>query len=376
MESAKRNDRIIGFDILKTIAVIFVLILHINSYCMETTGMDNDPVISYVPYLILEGLAIPAVDIFVLIGSYLMLGKSGVRISNLLKVYFSALFVGLIGLAAAAAVTDIGSVSAVLSCVFPFAFKGFWYVSIYLLLMLLSPFLNMLIEKLDNRRLIYVTAIILTVVVLLPTFVPKQIFSFANWGESRLPLFICLYFIAACIKRFELHKKSIITGFAIWGSSTLILILLSVIWGIAAKKWGGVFVQSFDLLYDYSSLLVVLEAVGLFLIFCRIKDGSNAVKKISSKIAGCSLIIYIYHMHPIIKNMYVKWNIFEWVNTDSGIIYIFEVFGVALAVLAAGVIVGIALNKIVSLVSKAVIKLINKHEKALKFLEKIGLLCN
>lgn len=93
----KRN-RIIGIDFLKTMAVIFVIVLHVNGYCVEQVGgLSSYSFSSKVVYLLLEAVAYPAIHLFVLISSWFMVGKTS-TMKSCVKVYSQTWTVTVLGL--------------------------------------------------------------------------------------------------------------------------------------------------------------------------------------------------------------------------------------------------------------------------------------
>jgi len=52
-----------------------------------------------------------------------------------------------------------------------------------------------------------------------------------------------------------------------------------------------------------------------------------------------SLIVYLLHMHPIIKNVYTKYSLLDFINVD-GISYFFDVTLIVAGIIIAGVLIG------------------------------------
>ena len=107
------------------------------------------------------------------------------------------------------------------------------------------------------------------------------------------------------------------------------------------------------ILFQYCSPIVISEAVGMFLLFLRIKSVHKI--KFVGILANSSLVVYLIHMHPIIKNNYVQWNIFGWVNVSNPIIMIIQLTTVVFCVYGVGVVLSIPLNKAATVVSNKVV---------------------
>lgn len=107
----------------------------------------------------------------------------------------------------------------VLQSVFPFSQRAYWFVSDYLILILVSPFLNILLEKMINRELCYLTVLLVVITCILPYI------SINSWDKGNLLMFITLFFIAALIKKNETSVKN---KMKIWMLLWLLMIVLLV----------------------------------------------------------------------------------------------------------------------------------------------------
>lgn len=116
-----------------------------------------------------------------------------------------------------------------------------------------------------------------------------------------------------------------------------------------------------DYLYNYHNLFVLLEAVGLFVYMTNKKNHTNDVNSKTSTIIGrlseCSLIVYLYHMHPIFKRQYYEWPVFEQLYSNNPVIYFFTVIGLSVAIYAIGFVLNVVLS---SLIGKIVDFVCNK----------------
>lgn len=80
-------------------------------------------------------------------------------------------------------------------------------------------------------------------------------------------------------------------------------------------------------MYAYYNPLVIFESVCLFMVF---KNNNNKIKlnnheSIVDFIVPNTLIVYLLHMHPIIKNNYVKLGVLNW-TAYTGVFYSIAIF--------------------------------------------------
>lgn len=318
------KERKVGVDFLKLLATIFVIVLHVDGYMVQGNGTAVNSNFEF-GYILLETLAYPAIHIFVLCGAFLM-SQERIPIKQYVYIYATTLAITLIGFIVAFFVmrSSINPVS-VMNCILPFSFRAYGYVSTYLILMLLSPFLDKLTAHLNNmqfRRLLFISII---PVGIMPTVLEGV------WESSYLGLFIWLYFVAGYAKKFPERFFRTGRGLAVWGGYAAALILSFYLF----KR-----VSIFNLLnrgdqlyfYHYNSFFVIGMAIGLFM---AIGNLNVKPRKFLSVLSGFSLVIYEFHMHPIIKTQYAEW-LPRIIRAGSNREYLFSVFLLVLVVFITG----------------------------------------
>lgn len=359
------KQRIVGYDLLKIIAVLFVVVLHVNGYTIELYPLNTFSIDTSAVYYITQAITYPAIHLFVLIGSYFMHEK-GVSLKNILRIWFMTFIVSAAGLIVVLlidkeSVTFIGLARSLL----PFFCRAYWFVTDYIVLMLLAPFLSKLINSLDDKRLFAVTAAITSVVCILPTFM-----NFFDWSiGGNISLFVCLYFISSYFHRIKdkIKSKGLFVLFY------FIFVSLQIVSVYIIKYVAGyisIFEGKEQLFYNYNSLFVIGSGFCLFALLSFVKTKNKYVEKTVIFISRYSLIIYLLHMHPIIKQQYTKWNILQFMNTQSGAIYTVQLILTSLIVALFGLILGFGIVKFAdSFASKVSRRLLSKNKHICKLAE-------
>lgn len=73
-------------------------------------------------------------------------------------------------------------------------------------------------------------------------------------------------------------------------------------------------------LFNYQSPLVIVEGLFLFCLFLSLEKNKEKAKiptKLLAMITKSSLMVYMLHMHPVWKNIYVKYRVLEYVQCDN-----------------------------------------------------------
>ena len=167
----ENKERNIGLDFLRIISMIMVLILHY----LSKGGLlkeSNSYSVNYIIYNILKIASIIAVNCYVLISSYFLV-KSKFRIKKFLKLWLEVIFysVSIYLLLVMFGLIQFNFGDAIQS-ILPIISKQYWFITVYLVMYLLSPFLNKLIYALDKeeyRKLLIIIMIIFSGMTLLPS---------------------------------------------------------------------------------------------------------------------------------------------------------------------------------------------------------------
>lgn len=294
-----------------------VLMLHINFATDKfhwPQAFQTDPASAWTR-TILEYIAIPAVDIFVMISGWF---RIRFKLRSLLSYIIQVLYFSLIALilshvlnsylfnthgAEAVANSIPASPSSTLQLIWSNAWAP-WFVPTYLLLFLISPILNLFLDRVKPKTLLLSTLIIYSSGWLLSLTTDLDPFH----GGYNLLTFIILYLLAASLRaitspspRKALHsdRKMEAPGAGVSrlkNSKLLILLfLLSSALNIAAfrlwhKPW----------IWSYANPMIITQAATTILIFSGIDTNGWPVKlrKAINATAASAFAVYLLHMNP------------------------------------------------------------------------------
>lgn len=294
------KSRSANFDLLRIVATFMVIMMHflwhgnVLSECKYGT-------LSYYFFWGIRAAVYPCVNCFVLLGGYFNCDKK-IRISKIVELEIQTLFYSILGFSIA---LFIGSISinfkTLRETILPFSSESYWYVTCYIILLLIAPILNIAINNMKKSELQVVICLLFVVYSVVPmlTVWPTNHFSMGR----DVPWFIELYLIAGYIKRFGISTR-IRTATGIYVGAVILLILSSFVIGILTNLVLGRATLT-ELLYVNNSPLVLLESLALFLGFKQVEIQEN-VGRIISKIAQCSFGAYLLHENVLLRN--IIWN--------------------------------------------------------------------
>lgn len=296
-----RNE---GLDILRIFSMIMILIQHY----IDLGGLlkfENVGEINYVLYIFIRTITVVSVNCYVFISGYFLV-KSEFKIKKFLKLWGEVIFYSItiylilrvFGLIEFSLETAIKSFCPVLT-------KEYWFVSVYLALYILSPFLNKLInniEKSEYTKLLLIIIVIFSILTLLPSD-----WTLDNTGGYGIIWFVCLYLISAYIRLYvtkewiEKHHKKFLIVYLICSLVTTIgIIIVKMI----CKKIGMSDVSK--TLWMYNSPINVIASLSLFLYFIPINLNNKNISKILVGIAPLTFSVYLIHQQIGLSSILYK----------------------------------------------------------------------
>ena len=204
--SQKRN---ISLDILKIILVGMVVMLHITNGKMGVATVDISQFSGiYWIILFLRRFSIVAVNGFVLITGYFMSVSKGMNYRKImllwLQVFMYSVGVYLVLCASGTERVTFGLKILLRQCL-PMMTDQYWFMTDYMLLLVVAPFINCLIDQMDQAEF---QKMLLTLIVVFSVIPSVNIYkdSFGVTAGYGLIWFCVLYMTAGYIRRYSLPK--------------------------------------------------------------------------------------------------------------------------------------------------------------------------
>lgn len=329
------SKRLNNFEALRILAMFMVVVLHyLSKGNLLTPITEPFTAVSYLGWLI-EAFAIVAVNVYVLITGYFMC-ESRMKLGRLLQIVCQVLWYTMLVPVVLCACgmmkpSELG-VYELLQCIFPIHTKHYWFVTSYVLLMLMVPFLNAGIRYMSQKQLALATALLVLYQTMPKSILPLK-FSDDAAGYDMVWL-VCLYLIAAYIRKYGLPffsslKKSllcyVVSVLAIWSS----LLLLRVIY----IKW-DVFGTSVNFAYNYNHLFCLAASVSLFYACKHWQLPDGKISCFVGKVAPYTFGVYLLHEHILVRNRWTEW--LQTAPTQQIPVFLAELLGKTLLVLAVG----------------------------------------
>lgn len=298
-----------NIELLRILAIIGVIVLHYNNrdagggFKYVTLNSANEWLLR-----ILESLFICAVDVFILITGYFMC-RANKR--SLIKPLQLIVQVMAFSIAVYLLQVTIGIREFSLKSLAGAAIPANYFVVLYMTLYLISPYLNLIMEKLSKhskRQAIIILFLLFSVqpflVDIFTVLSGRELMGLSTigaWGSQwgyTIVNFSLLYIIGAYI-----HMNHVMD--AVHKAWPLIMGLCGIV--VILAIWSKF---NEDTAWEYCSPLVIAEAIIIFLLFFRLPIGIN---KFINGLAKASFSVYLLHGYflPYVNiHKFVQGNIF------------------------------------------------------------------
>lgn len=273
-----------NIELLRILTICGVVVLHYNgnfAFKHVAQGSVNQQIL-----LALEVLFVCAVNLFVLITGYFSCATNSRRAIKPLELLVQVMLLGAAKYLASAVLSGSFSLGSLVGAMIPNNYFVFLYVTLYLV----SPYINVLLDRLSERQFGWLVILSLLLFSLWPTVLDLvcavTAHSFTgmyttNTGGSQMGYsiinFVLMYLLGAYLRRFE--------GKLQWKTWQLALAELACL--VALFVWQRVDAQTAR---SYANPLVIAKAVVVFCMFLRVRLQSGLVNILAKGAFTCFLL--------------------------------------------------------------------------------------
>lgn len=339
-----------NMELLRIVAMLMVITLH----CVGRGLLLSNSVISNVNLLLiqfLDSFSLTANSLFILLTGYYYIGKK-FNLRKILSLWGKTLFYCIL-------IFTIYSIlnlkTNFLNSFFPVFSGAYWFITSYIALYFIMPFLNIAINKFSQKQCKF---LIIFLVILMGVI--RIIFNPADLFNSTFMHMIVIYIIGAYIKKYvkiEPNKQYFIKYVLVAIIFTVAITILNVLVHIIPKTLDVWIIMANILSYfrNFINIILVYMAILLFMKFKTINIKSNKLSKLILYISPSVFSIYIIHDNVHLRDMI--WQKFSFINLANSwlmipyiILAILIVFTVCLAIdlIRRGIYTGLKKIKIIN----------------------------
>lgn len=289
--TVQKTQRNVSLDLLRILSMLLIIFLHSidHSGVLEQAENCGTGMYLYVRYM--YALCQVCVNLYIMLSGYFMI-SSKFRLQKLISLWMEAAFYSFIfKLLFMLTGAESFSITSLASCFFPILTGRYWFLTIYVGMYALSPFMNMLVRALDKKQHLLLNLTLFALMSLWSSIHPA-IAGMNSGGGWGLAWFVVLYLAAAWLRLYyPPRRKHAMSCFAAF---LLIPLLMAVAYCLipvgmvhsVANNW-----------FSYDAAPVYIMTLCLFIGFLNIDIRSARLSKMILRIAPLTLGVYLIHAH-------------------------------------------------------------------------------
>ncbi len=329
------KERSSNLELMRIISMFFIVLGHVFLFG-KLLEVENKHLLLI--YYFFEFILIVHVNSYVLVTGYFQSNSTfkGKKIWNIISSsWFYRVVIMLVFILFGITTINKGQI---IKDLLPITIDNYWFIKVYIILYLFSPFINKLIHNLKKdefKNLILIGFIIFCIT----PYITNSMF-FENSGYT-LYNFIYLYFLGAYLKKYPLEKNK---HFKKMDKKKYRNIMLIIFFTCVTLNFILFCIAKYILPTDnsitnylrqiilnssiaYSNPVIIIQTVAYFQLFLTFKFSSKIVNKISSLTLG------VYFIH---ENNYIRDKLYKWLGIIDGnhnsFKFIVYVFFIAIAI--------------------------------------------
>ncbi len=343
------KKRMANLELLRCVAMMMVVVLHYlgkGGLLPDLTGKSLGS--AGMAAWLMESFCIVAVNVYMFISGY-FLCTSHFRLSRLitlwLQLWLYSVTFGILGVLTGVVTETTVDTHYFLTLLFPVSMGHYWFMTAYVFLYLLLPFVGTAVKKMTKQQMRLAVGILLLAFCVLKSVLPFRLEMDAKGYDCLW--YLCVFMAAAYVRRFGLpllEKKGrglllyIVCGLLAFGGT---LTLREVY--LRTGRLGRIV----DICLEYNHIFAFLAALGLFMAFCRLRVNKN-ISGVINKIAPYTLGVYLLHENLGLRYAWQNWlgaekvRVYSKGGIESVLVLIFGTLAAVVCVFVCGILVDMA----------------------------------
>lgn len=296
------NQREPALDLLRILSMIMVVCLHCCNHGGLVEGALVPGTVNYVLGNTVFALAFVSVNCFVLLSGYFQC-TSRFKLSRAASTWLQAFFYSVLFCLVINIIypgEGISLVKELIKSGMVVSMSQYWFVTAYLLMYAVSPFLNCAIQAMDRTKHLLCCMVLIGIFSVAHNIVYINDFGGVRGGSSFL-WFCIIYMIAAYFRLYRPQGKRSAKGLFF---AYLLCALVTAAERVAAQYitpmiFGRVVLNS--LFFSYNSIFTLAASCFLFLCFRELSISNQRVCRIISAVAPLAFGVYLIHDNRFVR---------------------------------------------------------------------------
>lgn len=297
------SNRHLGIEILRVLSMLMIVTLHWGGFgihILELRPFTSEWFFAWG----VRGVAYMSVNIYVLISAYFLYDRM-VSSKKIYQLWFEVVFYSFgIYILSIAAGNASFSIKSLVYFTTPVLSKAYWYVTSYVGMLLISPYLNLSLKALSMKQHRDLCILLIVLFSVIPNFFFWS--NWLNWGTScGIVWFVVLYVIGAYIRRMYENnappkntRKVLIWSVILWGAPLVSKTIIALI----KQSLTGDMVGS-SIFYMNNSVIILAGSICTFLLFKTINISGAIKRNLICFMSQGSLAVYLIHEHDCLREL-------------------------------------------------------------------------
>lgn len=296
LEIETGRSRRVEFELLRILAMAGVVMNHVINYGLDIYGdfrVDTSSPAGAIAWSLLEILklmALPSVNCYILITGYFMIDRTELRLKGIWKVWSTTWFYA-VGIYLLCVFLDIVSFDGkeLLRHATPLLSNDYWFVTSYLALLLLAPFISWALQHISKRQ--YQVALAVGGVICF-----QPLLGWLLMDKQQILLFIYLFMIGGYIRKYADRALSMRQAMLAF----VVTIAVMFAYTLYKNERTGCSLFVVHAMSYYGLVLPLSVAIFYIAKAWRIENGK--IRKVILFLAPLSFAVYIIHTQSIVHN--------------------------------------------------------------------------
>lgn len=286
------KQRNLSIELLRILSMFLIVLHHsvYHGYLKNDAHIPKEALTSFIGCLGAGGKV--GVYIFIMISGYFLIQSNKWRFNKLKSIYGEVWFYSIAALLLNSIlhITTL-NLKCIVKSIFPIIFGSYWFMTAYMILLLLIPFINRCIETLTKKQFQWLLMVLVLFSILIPTF------PYTKVAENNIGLFITLYLTGGYLKKypFNLTRKKQLNWSAI-GCVISAIVLFATVTLLSYSH-----VKNVLRFAGNYSIFVYAISICLFLFFANLHIYRG--KKLILTLSSATLGVYLIHDNFIIRKL-------------------------------------------------------------------------
>ena len=293
-----KAKRQVNFELLRILCMYMIVIGHCLFHGRVTAKLGYGTVNYFLSYFV-QSFSVVHVNCFVMIGGYFAVG-SKFRSERVLRFWRQVSFYALLIFVLYGCAASV-SLSGAVKALFPVSAYNYWFASVYMGLLLLTPFISMLatcLTKAQYRWLLVCLSVFFSV-----NHMIFQVNAYGSYSGRELPWFVFLALLAGYIRLHTRQERK----YFYYGLAGYILSSLAILASVYLSVEMGL--EEIGYFLNYNSPLALLSTACLFLAVKNMPWKETRADGLIRKVAGAAFGVYLIHDNYLIR--YLVWDTFR-----------------------------------------------------------------